>query len=328
MPKGKSVYDTYFEAGASMGDYSSSLQKVSDVWSNVDFSREKSAWETERRERNLDTLLAATELVATVGGSMTGFKEGSSAIQMKQAEAGYSGELDWEEFQATESGKEYAETFAPQKIGRGGEPWEKGSFKNLWQSPRYQFGEDVVMSGSEVRKYGRDVKEYGKFGVDLPVDVYKSMHEEYRGGYEKPAGFVEKLGQTIVPGGETGFGDLYSGLGKKLETIPELQTPTTTTVDPTTTTPKTVDFDKPYTLDVDPSATAGTVIPTVEEEEPYKYSPKGVGSQEWFESSLKSFRQKDMAPLFKGSLEKYNPQFQILAKDQGWTGSSWSHKKR
>ena len=137
MPKGKSVYDTYFEAGASMGDYSSSLQKVADVWSNVDFSREKSAWETERRERNLDTLLAATELVATVGGSMTGFKEGSSAIQMKQAESGYSGDLDWEEFKTTEKGKEHIGLYSPQKIGRGGEPWEKGKFENLWQSPRY-----------------------------------------------------------------------------------------------------------------------------------------------------------------------------------------------
>ena len=228
MPKGKSVYDTYFEAGASMGDYSSSLQKVADVWSNVDFSREKSAWETERRERNLDALLAATELVATVGGSRIGFKEGSSSIQMKQAEAGYSGDIDWEEFKTTEKGKEHIGLYSPQKIGRGGEPWEKGKFENLWQSPRYQFGEDVVMSGSEVRKYGRDVKEYGKFGVDLPVDVYKSMHEEYREGYERPEddwyhgkhakgalGVAEKVGQTIIPGGETGYKDLYSGLGKK-----------------------------------------------------------------------------------------------------------------
>ena len=233
MPKGKSVYDIYFEAGASMGPYKGALQKVADVWSGVDFSREKFAWETEKRERNLDTLLATTELVATVGGSMTGFGEGSAAIQMKQAEAGYSG-TDWEEFKETDVGKEHIELYSPKKIGRGGEPWEKGKFENLWQRPRYQFGEDVVMSGSEVRKYGRDVKEYGKYGVDLPVDIYKSMHEEYREGYERPEGdwyvgkyakgalgVAEKVGQTLVPGGKVGYGNLYSGLGKKLKTGPK-----------------------------------------------------------------------------------------------------------
>ena len=228
MPKGKSVYDTYFEAGASMGDYSSSLQKVADVWSNVDFSREKSAWETERRERNLDALLAATELVATVGGSRIGFKEGSSAIQMKQAESGYSGELDWEEFKTTEKGKEHIGLYSPQKIGRGGEPWEKGKFENLWQSPRYQFGEDVVMSKSQIREYGRDVKDYGKLGVKLPTDIYKgeSMHAEYRAGYDPekswyPGKHAKKIAQTIVPGGEVGYKDLYSRLGKTSEDVVE-----------------------------------------------------------------------------------------------------------
>jgi hypothetical protein len=209
MPKGKSIYETYFDPGASTGKYASSLQKVSDVWANIDFSREKSAWETERRERNLDTLLAVTELGATVGGSMVGFEEGSAAISKKTGM-----EADSE----------------PLKIGRGGEEWESLSgFEKLWQSPRFKFGDDTIMSKSEIRKYGRDVKEYGKYGVDLPLDVYqgKSMHAEYREGYDKEKywhpgkyagkalGVAEKVGQTIVPGGEVGYKDLYSGLGKK-----------------------------------------------------------------------------------------------------------------
>ena len=214
MPKGKSIYETYFEPGKTTGEYVSSLQKVSDVWTNIDFSREKSAWETERRERNLDTILAVTELSATIGGSMVGFEEGSAAISKKTGM-----EADSE----------------PLKIGRGGEEWESLSgFEKLWQSPRFKFGDDTIMSKSEIRKYGRDVKEFGKYGVDLPIDVYqsKTMHEEYRQGYVRPEedwyfgkyakgalGVAEKVGQTIVPGGEVGYGDLYSGLGKKTAAI-------------------------------------------------------------------------------------------------------------
>jgi hypothetical protein len=228
MPKGKSIYATYFESGASTGKYESSLQRVADVWTKIDFSKEKSEWKDEKRERLLDTILAGTELASTIGGSMTGFKEGSSAIQMKQAESGYSGDLDWEEFKTTEKGKEHIGLYSPQKIGRGGEPWEKGKIENLWQSPRYQFGEDVVMSKSQIREYGRDVKDYGKLGVELPTDIYKgeSMHAEYRAGYDPekswyPGKHAKKIAQTIVPGGEVGYKDLYSRLGKTSEDVVE-----------------------------------------------------------------------------------------------------------
>ena len=295
MPKGKSVYDTYFEAGASTGEYASSLQKVSDVWSSIDFSREKSTWETEQRERNLDTILAVTELGATVGGSMTGFKEGSTAIQMKQAKAGYSG-TDWEEYKTTAAGKEHIELYSPKKIGRGGTPWEEGGFQNLWQRPRYQFGEDVVMSKSDIRKYGRDVKEYGKYGVDLPLDVYQSMHEEYRQGYERPKedwylgkhvkgalGAAKKVGQTIVPGGDPGYGDLWSRQGK------------TTTV-----------------------AGGG-----------YQYK-KGdvsvVGSEEWFKSKVGEYKSSESFEYMTGSYSDLNPHLIELAKKSGYdpTTRKWN----
>ena len=43
------------------------------------------------------------------------------------------------------------------------------------------------------------------------------MHAEYRAGYdpEKSLGVAKKVAQTIVPGGEVGYKDLYNGIGKK-----------------------------------------------------------------------------------------------------------------
>jgi len=204
MPKGKSIYATYFEAGASTGKYESSLQRVADVWTKIDFSKEKSAWKDEKRERLLDTILAGTELVSTIGGGMGGFKEGSSAL-------------------SAETGSD------PVKIGRGGKEWgELSDWDRLWQSPRYQFGDDLIMSKSQIREYGRDVKDYGKLGVKLPTDIYKgeSMHAEYRAGYDPekswyPGKHAKKIAQTIVPGGEVGYKDLYSRLGKTSEDVVE-----------------------------------------------------------------------------------------------------------
>jgi len=204
MPKGKSIYATYFEAGASTGKYESSLQRVADVWTKIDFSKEKSAWKDEKREGLLDTILAGTELVSTIGGGMGGFKEGSSAL-------------------SAETGSD------PVKIGRGGKEWSKLSdWDQLWQSPRYQFGDDLIMSKSQIREYGRDVKDYGKLGIELPTDIYKgeSMHAEYRAGYDPekswyPGKHAKKIAQTIVPGGEVGYKDLYSRLGKTSEDVVE-----------------------------------------------------------------------------------------------------------
>jgi hypothetical protein len=204
MPKGKSIYATYFESGASTGKYESSLQRVADVWTKIDFSKEKSAWKDEKREGLLDTILAGTELVSTIGGGMGGFKEGSSAL-------------------SAETGSD------PVKIGRGGKEWgELSDWDRLWQSPRYQFGDDLIMSKSQIREYGRDVKDYGKLGIELPTDIYKgeSMHAEYRAGYDPekswyPGKHAKKIAQTIVPGGEVGYKDLYSRLGKTSEDVVE-----------------------------------------------------------------------------------------------------------
>ena len=58
----------------------------------------------------------------------------------------------------------------------------------------------------------------------------------------------------------------------------------------------------------------------------YKEGGEGVaGSEEWFGASLKDFRKRNLKPSFGGSLKKYNPQFQTLAKEQGWTPEKgWS----
>ncbi len=292
MPKGKSIYETYFEPGASTGRYSGSLQKVADVWSDIDFSREKSAWETERRERRLDTILAATELGATIGGSMVGFEEGSTAISAKTG-------VD-----------------EPLKIGRGGEEWETLSgFQKLWQSPRFKFGDDIIMSKSEIRKYGRDVKEFGKYGVDLPLDVYqgKSMHAEYRQGYVRPeedwylGKHAKKLAQTIVPGGEVGYKDLYSSVGKKAsDVVKTKESGDDIQLDPT---------GEPITKE--PPLESSSII-----QPKYKYEEgdKNIaGSESWFKTVLERFKTMGKTPELPGSFKKYNPQLKSLAGEMGWS---------
>ena len=305
MPEGKSVYDTYFEAGSSMGEYQGTLQKVADVWSDIDFSREKFAWETEQRERNLDTLLATTELIATVGGSMEGFKEGSAAI-------------------ARQTGGE------PEKIGRGGKAWDDLTrFEKMWQRPRYQFGDDTIMSKSQIRKYGRDVKEFGKYGVDLPLDMYqtKSMHAEYREGYDKekywyPGKHATKLAQTLVPGGETGYMDLYSGVGKPVASTVTPVTTTSTNVKPQAQSSAFSSQSPPGFINVSQQGSGVTADPKQSAQTGYKYEEGDknvIGSEDWFQSVIKGMQRKKSSPSFtKRDFKKYNKHLFELAVQRGY----------
>ena len=71
----KSLYDVYFGDGQSAGQYEASKIEVGDIWSDIDFSRQLGAQKTARRERNLDTILAATQMVSAVAGGMEAKQE-------------------------------------------------------------------------------------------------------------------------------------------------------------------------------------------------------------------------------------------------------------
>ena len=88
-------------------------------------------------------------------------------------------------------------------------------------------------------------------------------------------------------------------------------------------------FDKPFELSPEPEVaeevdTAGTVIPTVKDDTPYKYKSRpGSGSKEWFDTKIKQFKQRNQRPEISGPSTGYNEQLERLAREQGWTGSRW-----
>ena len=153
MPNGKSIYDVYAGAGKSMGAYESSLRGVQDVWGDIQFKQARAAQRSERRESNLDTLLAATELGSTLYGGWQAQQEfkqetlpGMQKIAAKEA---YSeglgmekGAKGWKDFAKTDPGKAFLEEYAPKRVGKGGKQWgEMSAWEKMWQKPMYQFGE-------------------------------------------------------------------------------------------------------------------------------------------------------------------------------------------
>ena len=84
------------------------------------------------------------------------------------------------------------------------------------------------------------------------------------------------------------------------------------------------EVDTDQSIDVDPKDTAGTVIPTVKDDTPYKYKSRpGAGSKEWFDTKIKQFKQRNQRPEISGPSTGYNEQLERLAREQGWTGSRW-----
>jgi hypothetical protein len=84
------------------------------------------------------------------------------------------------------------------------------------------------------------------------------------------------------------------------------------------------EVDTDQSIDVDPKDTAGTVIPTVKDDTPYKYKfGPGSGSKEWFDTKIKQFKQRNQRPEISGPSTGYNEQLERLAREQGWTGSRW-----
>ena len=140
MPN-KSIYDVYFGAGKSAGEYESSLRGVSDVWGDIEQSQKMGALKTQRRERGLDTLLAGTELISQVAGGLESKKEFKSAL--------------------ARVGGSMGEGIVGQKVGKGGEDWGGISpFKKLFQKPQWKFGDTATM-GREDISIASDMLKYG-----------------------------------------------------------------------------------------------------------------------------------------------------------------------
>ena len=164
MPS-KSIYDVYFGAGKAAGEYESSLYKVSDVWGDIEQSQKMGALQTQQRERNLDAILAATELTSQVAGGLEAKKEFQSALGRVGGSIG--------------------EGVVGEKVGKGGKAWEDISrFERLFQKPQWQFGDTAtmgredIMIASEMLKYGGK-PTYDRFKpksaaeeVDLQGDFY------------------------------------------------------------------------------------------------------------------------------------------------------------
>jgi len=168
MPN-KSIYDVYFGAGKAAGEYESSLHKVSDVWGDIEQSQKMGALQTQRRERGLDAILAATELTSQVAGGLEKRKEFKTAL--------------------ARVGGSMGEGIVGQKVGKGGEAWgDISPFKKLFQKPQWQFGDTATMGredisiASEMIKYGGS-PDYTRFKpksaaeeVDLQGESARKAH--------------------------------------------------------------------------------------------------------------------------------------------------------
>ena len=146
----KSLYDTYFGAGQSEGQYEASKIQVSDIWSDIDYSKQLTAQRGAQRERTLDTILAATEMASAVAGGM----------EAKQEWQGHLGRVE-------------GELGEGQRIGRSGKAWKDTPFlEKLFSGKEYKFG-----SGESARVMGSaDISVAGKtleYGGEVNFDRFK-----------------------------------------------------------------------------------------------------------------------------------------------------------
>ena len=142
-----SLYDVYFGAGQSAGQYEAQKQEVGDVWSDIDYSKQLTAQKGARRERTLDTILAATEMVSTVG----------QGIEAKQ---------QWE----GELGSVQGRLGEGQRVGRSGKSWEDTGFiEKLFSGKEYKFGEGQVMNKAQIAITGQQLQS----GQEVNFDRFK-----------------------------------------------------------------------------------------------------------------------------------------------------------
>ena len=198
MANNKSIYDVYFEAGASEGEYEASL-------SGIESSRGDLAFDLDRIGRTVDTLQAGTELISTVAGgaeSREDFQKkdliGAQTEIAKQAyeriTKGDATALSWDELEKSKRTDFMAE-YTPIKVGAGGKLWSQYTkMEQLWEKPLYRFGgEDVGHAYSKSDVQG--ISQFSKYGTPK-LDVFKtSLYDEATASsgvdYLKESGLTE-----------------------------------------------------------------------------------------------------------------------------------------
>ena len=196
----KSIYETSFAAGHTGGLYEAELQGVGDVWSDIESSRAMTATKGERRERTLDTILAATELTSQVAGGFEARKEFKSSLEQVGANI---------------------DKGAAVKVGKGGQAWsELNPLEKLFQRPEYKFGDNIQMSRADITTAGQMLQYGGK--PDYTRFKPESMSEEVGGFYGERKGFDigDIVGEkSIFAGGKRKLSSVLSSAGEKLSSL-------------------------------------------------------------------------------------------------------------
>ena len=189
MADNKSIYDVYFEAGASEGEYEASLSGIQDIWSGIESSRGDLAFDLDRIGRTVDSLQAVTELGATLAGGAESRKEFETkdlkATQTEIAKQSYDkqkaeGAPSWDELDRNER-TDIMAYYTPTKVGAGGKLWsDYTTLEQMWEKPLYRFGgEDVSHAYSKTDVQGiSEFSRYGKPKLDVFQTSIPSLYDE------------------------------------------------------------------------------------------------------------------------------------------------------
>ena len=182
MANSKSIYDVYFEAGESAGEYESSKSAIGGVWDWIGQSREDLAFEQQKISETIDTLTAATELGAQYFGGKQAQKEFESsdlpAVQKEIAKQQYEKQMgegapSWDELDKNEQA-DIITSYTPTEVGAGGKLWDTYSkLEKLFEKPLYRFGgqeEGFVFNKSDVM----GISQFSKYGMTPKLDVFKT----------------------------------------------------------------------------------------------------------------------------------------------------------
>lgn len=191
MPESKSIYDVYFEAGESEGEYEASLSGLQDIWSGIEFSRSDLAFDLDKIGRTVDTLQAGTELISTVAGGFESRQDfqrkdligAQTEIAKQSYERITKGDvtaLSWDELDKNKR-KDFMAEYTPIKVGAGGKLWSQYTgLEKMWEKPLYRFGgEDVGHAYSKTDVQG--ISQFAKYGTPK-LDVFQtSLYDEATG---------------------------------------------------------------------------------------------------------------------------------------------------